>query len=183
VAWESSQPHVVASGYVQLSLFGLVIAKVSAKVAVLICGTKPQVEGGQQTRYEIKTAQDWCEFYGVPVEDGVATLYKAVDNDFLSGKQFLYKPGTSPAAPDWDGGADECGGGLHFCASPGAALGYFDTATRFVACKVAIADMRAPQEDDLYQNKIKASRICGPIVEVDRYGKPVEQVGTEAKAC
>ena len=45
---------------------------------------------------------------------------------------------------------------------------------RFIACPVALADMRPPLNGDAYPQKIKARRVCGPIVEVDRRGKPVE---------
>ena len=132
-AWGSSQPRVVASGYVQLSLLGIVVAKVTAKVAVLILG-KAQVEGGHQTRIEINTPQDWCDYYGITVEDGVAVLYKALDGEMRSPKGFLYQPGSTPAADDWDGDARECGGGLHFSPTPTMAMEFHADAKRFAAC-------------------------------------------------
>jgi hypothetical protein len=183
VAWGSSQPHVVAwgssqaefnaSGYVQASLFGLVVGTVSAGVSVLIRGTKAKIEGGKQTKYQIRTAEAWCDYYGIPVVDGVATLYKALHEDFRSPHDFSYRPGTSPEADDWDGGQEECGGGLHFSPSPIAAAEFLADARRFVACPVALADMRPPADDDDYPQKVKARRVCGPIIEVDRYGRPV----------
>src|SRR2546430_1333638 len=83
-ARESSQPHVEARGYAQLSIFGRVIAQCSARVSVLISGKKAKVEGGQQTQVVIETPQEWCDYYGVEVKDGTAILFKALDNDFFS---------------------------------------------------------------------------------------------------
>jgi len=119
------------------------------------------------------TAAEWCEHYLVDVTDGVATLYKAVRDDYRSGRGFLYAVGSTPEAPDWDGGTAECGGGLHFSPWPAMALEFDRAATRFLACPVALVDMRAPTADDSYPNKAKAQRVCGPIVEVDLNGKPV----------
>ncbi len=122
----------------------------------------------------ILTAEDWCAYHGVTVKDGVAVLYKAVRDDYRSHHGFLYVPGSAPACTDWDGGAAECGGGLHFCPSPATAWSFDEQATRFLACPVALADMRAPRDGDNYPIKMKARAICGPIVEVDRYGEPVK---------
>ena len=53
------------------------------------------------------------------------------------------------------------------------ALDFDPDATRFIACPVALADMRSPQSNDHYPNKVKARRVCGPMYEVDRYGEAV----------
>jgi len=119
------------------------------------------------------TAAEWCDRYAVEVIDGVATVYKAVRDDYRSAHGFLYAVGSTPEAPDWDGGAKECGGGLHFSPWPAMALEFDGTATRFLACPVALADMRVPQPTDNSPQKAKARRVCGPIVEVDLNGKPV----------
>ncbi|CAK0779211.1 hypothetical protein CCP3SC15_6380003 [Gammaproteobacteria bacterium] len=123
---------------------------------------------------EITTAEDWCAYHGAVVKDGVAILYKAVRNDYRSQHGFLYPIGMTATCDDWDAGAKECGGGLHFCTSPSQAATFDSDATRFLACPVALSDMRAPKADDGYPIKIKASRICGPIVEVDLWGDPVK---------
>lgn len=86
---------------------------------------------------------------------------------------------TTVEAPDWDGGHAECGGGLHFSPHPALALEFDSSATRFIACPVALADIRPPHATDGYPAKIKARRLCGPIVEVDRYGKPVLRGGDD----
>ncbi len=60
------------------------------------------------------------------------------------------------------------------------AIEFDSKATRFVACPVALADMRAPRADDRYPAKIKARRVYGPIYEVDRYGTPLVTEGSAA---
>jgi hypothetical protein len=122
----------------------------------------------------ITTAEDWCAYHGATVKDGVAILYKGVSDEYRSGLGFAYPPGTTPEAPDWDRGKAECGGGLHFCAHPAATLSYNKDTTKFIACPVALSDMRAPKANDTYPDKIKAARTCGPIYEVDRFGEPVK---------
>ncbi len=128
------------------------------------------------------TVEDWCAFYGIPVTDGIAVLFKAVRDDYRSSHGLLYSPGTQPEAPDWDGGRDECGGGLHFSFHPSAARDFDQKATRFLACPVALAEIRAPKTGDAHPNKVKARRICGPIVEVDRYGKSIQTAAVGATA-
>ena len=170
-AWESSQPRVVASGWVQLSLLGAVVAKVAAKVAVLIEGDKPRVTGGKQTRRPgIKTAADWCAYYGVPVKKGVAVLYTAVRANYKTHQHgFDYTPGTTPVAPDWDGGSPECGNGLHFSPSPAMARAFDYDAEKYVACPVALADI-AVHTDGEFLQKVKARTCAGPVWEVDEDG-------------
>ena len=129
-------------------------------------------------RLVLTTAEDWCTYHGVAVNDGVALVYKGLSDDFTSTNGFAYLPGTVPVAPDWDGGQDECGRGLHFSPSPAMTLQFHECATRFVACPVALADMRAPRSGDAHPEKIKARGCCGPVVEVDRFGEPVVPAAT-----
>jgi hypothetical protein len=132
------------------------------------------VEGGVQIRIPIlTTALAWCEFHGLEVVDGIATLYKAVRDTWQSSHAFDYTPGTTPVAPDWDGGECECGGGLHFSPTPFQASTFDSHATKYLACPVAVADMRAPKAGDCYPQKIKAKGCAGPVVEVDVNGKRV----------
>lgn len=87
-------------------------------VAITIHSKSAKISGGVKIKLPaIKTAKQWCEFYGVAVKAGVAILFKAVRGDYKSSKGFLYQPGTAPEAPDWDEGKAECGGGLHFSPS------------------------------------------------------------------
>ena len=185
VAWQSSQPHVVARhssqphveawDLAQLSLRGRrIIAKATARVSVLLHGGAT-ADGGMQVDATIRTPADWCEYYGVRVVDGVATVYKALDDDFRSPRGIDYSPGQSPVAPDWDGGREECGGGLHFSPTPTLALASHRRAGRVVACAVALSDM-CVHEDAMLPEKIKARGCCGPCMEVDRQGNPVAPV-------
>ena len=119
----------------------------------------------------VLSPSDWCERYDIPVVDGVVTLYKYVNSDFKSFRGGDYTPGTIPVASDWDGGKQECGGGLHFCPTPGHARGYQNGA-KYVACPVSLADI-AVHPDPQYPDKIKARGCCAPVYEVDMYGKPV----------
>jgi hypothetical protein len=165
VAWESA--HVVAreSAHVEASAY----------VAVHQHGTRTTVSGGGVIRVPVPTtALAWCEFYGVAVDGaGVATVYKGVRDDYRSAHGSDYRPGTMPMASDWDGGTAECGGGLHFSPHPLMTLAFDETVTRFLACPVALTDMRAPGEADNHPQKIKARGACGPLVEVDRAGCPL----------
>lgn len=112
-------------------------------------------------------------YHGVDVADGIATVFKAVRHDYRSAHGLAYVPGTTPIAPDWDGGKEECGGGLHFSPSAAGAKGFDDEATRFLSCQVRLSDMRAPKADDSYPSKIKASGCCAPVSEVTLWGAPV----------
>lgn len=173
VARGSSQPHIVANGYAQLSVWGKVIAKVSAKVSVLIHGDLAQISGGKQTKVRLKTSKGWCDYYGVEIRKGIATLFKAIDDDYSTPtartKNIFYKPGDRPSAPDWDGGKDECGGGLHASCHPLAALRFNPTAKKFVALPVRLKDFK-PYPQAQYPDKVKFEKVAGPVWEVDRDG-------------
>jgi hypothetical protein len=133
----------------------------------------PTINGGVLLeRPVIDNAEIWLEYHGVPVVDGVATLFKAVDDDYRSPKGFSYVPGTTPTAPDWDGGKEECGGGLHFCPSPAVAGTFMTGAAHYVACPVRVDDI-AVHHPATYPMKIKAPGCAGPVYEVDISGKAI----------
>jgi len=136
-----------------------------------------KVTGGVQIKLPaIKTLAAWAGFHAVTAARGLLTVYKAVNDDFRSPHGADYTPGNAPEAPDWDGGKDECGGGLHFSPSPIHALQFHAEAKRFVECRVAVKDCRKPKAGDDYPQKIKARR-CKCIREVDIDGKPVKKGG------
>jgi hypothetical protein len=110
--------------------------------------------------------EQWYEFHGVTVEDGIAYMYKAVGDDWLSDYGTSYAPGTTPEAPDWMA-VQSCGQGLHFCAHPELSRGYKSDATKFVKCGVRV------DETVTLGDKIKAKRVVVPCVEVDRYGREI----------
>ncbi|HEX9762081.1 MAG TPA: hypothetical protein VGA97_03180, partial [Acidimicrobiia bacterium] len=171
-AYGSSQ--VTASDSSQVRAYGSSQVTASGLVAVTIHGTGTKVTGGVQIAVPaIATVEDWCDHYGLPVEGGFVTLFKAVRDDYSSSHGFQYMPGSVPEAPDWDGGKRECGGGLHFSPTPHHATGFDSSATRFLAVSVAVADIRAPQPDDAFPQKVKARRAAGPCIEVDINGKPL----------
>ena len=73
--------------------------------------------------------------------DGIATVYKAVDDRWTTDRGTDYSPGTAPEAPDWRDDR-ECGQGLHFSPTPWEARAYHPEATRYVAVGIAVADLR-----------------------------------------
>jgi hypothetical protein len=177
VAWESS--HVEARGSVQIRAVDAVEVTTQSKfVVVTQHHPAAQITGPAVIIpvAPIRTAEDWIVYYGAQsyAEDMAAVvLYKAVRDDYHSSHGFLYQPGTTPQAPDWDGGKAECGGGLHFCAHPLAALDFDSQATRFIACPVLITSVVVHKHAQ-YPSKVKAPGVCAPCWEVDRTGKSIE---------
>ncbi len=166
-----------ASGSATVRASGSATVQASRYVAVTVHGVRTRVTGGVRIDLpEITTAVDWCEFYGVDVAGGVATLYKVVGEDLKSGAGLAYEPGSTPTAPDWDGGRKECGGGLHFSPRPFQALRFASDIVepyRYIACPVRLDDMRAPRATDAYPDKIKAKGCAGPVYECDIDGEPL----------
>jgi hypothetical protein len=164
---------VTALGSTIVSVQGAAKVRASDHVVIRRQGISSEVTGGVVTQVPaLTTAEEWCAFFGVEVEQGVATLYKAVDADFISRYGMSYAPGTQPQAPDWDGGAEDCGGGLHFSPSPSLALEYEPHAERYVACPVRLEDIvvsSAPR----FQSKVKAKGVSAPVYEVDESGRRV----------
>ena len=93
------------------------------------------------TALDLTDPQTWCDYHGVPVADGIATLHKAVNDDWTTGRGTDYSPGSAPSCDGWADN-NKCGGGLHFSPHPWQALGYYPDATRYVAVGVALADLR-----------------------------------------
>jgi hypothetical protein len=121
----------------------------------------------------ITTPTEWCLYYGIVINEDIALVYKAVRDNYISAHGTSYAPGQIPIAGDWDGGVAECGGGLHFSPRPVMAKEFDNIATKYIACPVAIKDMRNPRLDDQYPNKIKAARCAGPVYEVDEWGEKI----------
>jgi hypothetical protein len=175
-AWGSS--HVEARGSCSISASGHTEIQVASKLVVAQRRAQTVTVTGEGVVIDIPpitTAEQWCEYYGVSVTDGVATLYKAVRADFASGHdtEFFWTPGTRPSVPHMDD--RECGLGLHFVPHPSFGLQFYSASdVRFVACPVALADMRVTPSDQAgYPMKVKAQRVAGPVWECDRYGKAV----------
>ena len=173
---------VTAFGRVFVRLFSALKITATAQVVILRePRSRGDVDGGHVVQASApKTAAHWCEDHGVEVKDGIAILYKGVSDAFISPRGGNYRPGTTPMAPDWDGGQAECGGGLHFSPRPAMTLQFANNAERFVACPVALADMRAPKDDDEYPAKIKARGCCAPVWEVSLKGERIKSVAEGA---
>ena len=130
--------------------------------------------GGVEIKYKApKTAAEWLAHYEVKPVRGVAILYKGVDAQYKSPRGGNYTPGTKPQCEDWDGGAEECGGGLHFSPAPFLTLKYAPNAVKWVACPVKVSEIVVHPEAR-YPDKVKAPRVCAPCYEVDIDGNRMD---------
>jgi hypothetical protein len=168
---------VAAGGTSSVRAFGLAVVRARHRARVEAADGVAVIrhEGGSTAGGAARpaSAAEWCAFYGVPVEDGVATLYKAVDDGFDSYHGVSYRPGSMPQAADWDGGEQECGGGLHFSPRPTFALGAPADEVRFVACPVRLDDV-VFHPGGMYPDKVKARGVCAPVYEVDEDGSAID---------
>jgi hypothetical protein len=160
---------VKARGTAIVRAHGSVSIEATQLVTVVAHGDAPSVGGGPTASLPDapSSVEEWCRLHGVSVEDGVATLYKAVDADFRSYNGMSYEPGSLPRASDWDGGLETCGGGLHFSPSPLSAGRYAVNESRYVACPVSLEDTV------LLDDKVKSIGVCAPVYEVDEDGRPL----------
>ncbi len=178
-AWDATTVRAGGTAQVRARGAAMIRARGQARidagdeVAVTRHGPRVEVTGGSLVEVpRFESVGDWCAFHGVRVADGVATLYKAVGEDYASRRGTSYAPGSKPQADDWDGGERECGGGLHFAPSPAVALQFFPRAVRYVACPVRLEDMAIAGR--FHQpGKIKARGVCAPVYEVDGLGRPL----------
>ena len=171
--WAYDSATVRASDSATVRAYGSATVRASKFVAVHQHSNNATIAGGVVIRVpEITTAEQWCEYRGVPVrDDGTVVLFKAVDGKWKSGRGFAYAPGSTPEAPDWDP-VPECGGGLHFVARPHEGLSFFPDATRFVACPVRLDEI-VVHPNPAHPSKVKAPRVVAPCWEVDIDGVEV----------
>ena len=175
-AYDSSK--VTACGFSKVTACGSSQVRAGKYNAVTRSGPNANIEGGVLIEIpRLDTAEKWCEFYGVEVLGGVAILFKALNDDWTSPKGTSYAPGQIPFAPDWDGGMQECGGGLHFSPRPFMALEFHRQATRFAGCPVALRDI-AVHPNGSYPNKVKARGCAGPCFAVDIDGNKMAETET-----
>jgi hypothetical protein len=116
-------------------------------------------------------AKAWCEYHGVKVSRGIATLYKAVNDKWTTDRGTDYSPGSKPSCNDFRD-TDACGHGLHFGPTPVHALAYYHEATRFVAVGVRLDELRPITGDTA---KAKAPRVVRACVEVDIDGNVIAE--------
>ena len=126
--------------------------------AARLIGALP-VATGDGRWMRVQSAEDWCRYHGLPVDDGHVWLTKIVNTDGRSERGAVYLPGEPLPTPDrWDPSPDKaCGAGLHLSPSPVHARGYYDPpGGRVMECRVALADI-AVHEPDL--SKVRVARI------------------------
>jgi hypothetical protein len=192
VAWESSSPRVVAWGSSSPRVEAWGSSRTSgssARYAITAVhrhdNAKVDIPGAVVVETPaIETAEQWADYYGATVADGHVTVYKALDDDFSTSRArpagIAYTPGLAlVTAPDWNA-RPVCGGGLHACAHPVLAEGYNERATRYVSLRAKLDELVVIRDGGT-PDKVKAARLYGPIVEVDRHGDPLA-VAAPAKA-
>jgi hypothetical protein len=158
---------------VQLRVRGNATIVAAVTVAICILGGNPQITGGGYIhRVDCSTPAKWCEHYGVAIVDGFALLAKGVQAAYTSARGAVYAPGKKVNAPDWDGGARECGGGLHFSPRPSMTREFERAPKHFLICPVKLTDIAVHPDGD-YPQKVKARAVSAPIWECDEDGKPL----------
>lgn len=124
-------------------------------------GTVYRADGSLSTLQDPTT---WCQMFHVAVDNGVATVYKAVDTFWTTAwavrQGIFYTPGSCPEAPDWED--SDTGGGLHFSPTPFQARQVVRNCTHVVSCGVRLDEMR-PLTDDV----CKAPRVVRACEKVD----------------
>jgi hypothetical protein len=158
--------QVTAYGSAQVTASGSAQVRAGKFVAVTRHGTFTKVDGGIQIQIPaITTPAEWCAYWDVTVTDGIATLYKGVNDAFASPHGANYAPGSLPEAADWQP-TDACGNGLHFSPRPILTQRYNPDATKFVACGVRVDELVVITEGSDTPDKVKARRVVTPCVEV-----------------
>ena len=159
---------VTAFDSATVAAFDSATVRASAHVAVLVKSAHAVASGGviiDMSTIDLTNAAAWCEHYGVEVVDGVATVYKAVDDAWTTSRGTDYSPGSLPTALDWRDDRKH-GGGLHFSPWPWQALEYHPGATRFVAAGVPIETLR-PLVDGIPQCKVPHVVVACREVTID----------------
>ena len=179
-AWGSSHVEARESSHVVARESSHVVARESSHVeaapyvAVHLHSQRVTLSGGvviDCTAIDLHDPQPWCDYHGVKVTDGIATLYKALDADLKAGHTYTvtkYTPGRKVSCKDWRDD-NECGGGLHLGPTTSNATAYMADAARWVAVEVPIADLR-PILGSTAKCKVKA---CKVVAEVNRWGAPL----------
>jgi hypothetical protein len=168
----SGSATVTASGSATVRAYDSATVTATPLVAVHLHSATVSVTGGvvlDHSNLADFTAAQWCEYHGVKVSRGIATLYKAVNNRWTTDRGTDYSPGSKPSCDDFRD-TNACGAGLHFGPTPFHALAYFREATKFLAVGVRVSELRPITGDTA---KAKAPRVVRACVEVDIDGKEV----------
>jgi hypothetical protein len=120
----------------------------------------------------------WCEFNGVDVKRGFATVFKRVSADFKTQEgtpnETPWNIGSTLEHKAWDPEKKECGAGkYHACPAPHYCNQYRGTfGDRYVAIRVAIEDMFLWKDKPEHPNKI-AFRKGLVLHECDVHGRKI----------
>jgi len=145
--------------------------RAKSRVAVHLHSGRATIAGGviiDHTQEPIEPAA-WCAWHDIDITDGIATVYKAVNDGWTTDRGTDYAPGALPSCDDWIDN-NQCGGGLHFSPTPIEARAYHREATRYVAVGVTVADLRPILG---VTPKCKSPRVVRACVEVDIDGREV----------
>jgi hypothetical protein len=170
-AYDSST--VTACGSSTVTAYGSSTVRACGSVAVHLHSATVKLKGGvvlDHTKINDFDGKRWCEYHGVEVKRGVATLFKAVNDAWTTDLGTDYSPGSKPSCDDFKD-TDACGNGLHFGPTPVHAQAYFDDATKFVAVGVKVCELRPISGGAA---KAKAPRVVRACVEVDIDGREIE---------
>ena len=166
---------VSAYGTATVRAYGTATVSAAKYVAVHQHSRHAAITGGHLIVVpDIATVDDWFDYHGVNATDGHVVLYKAVDDQLRSGRGMPYPLGDVVEAPDWSP-TNQCGGGLHLCATVRHSTAYFSGATRWLACRAAVADLVVITDGNGQSDKVKARRV-EVLHEVDIHGRPVGEV-------
>jgi hypothetical protein len=163
---------VTAYGSSTVTAYDSSTVRAARLVAVHLHSATVKVAGGvvlDHSNIRDFDARQWCEYHGVKVSRGIATLYKAVNDKWTTDRGTDYSPGSKPSCDDFKD-TDACGSGLHFGPTPVHALAYFREATRFVAVGVRLDELRPITGETA---KAKAPRVVRACVEVDIDGNVI----------
>jgi hypothetical protein len=105
------------------------------------------------------------ERHGLVPDKGKVVMFKAVDEELVSGYGYHYPLGATVACDDWEA-LPHCGNGLHFWATADQAVNW-EPHGRFLACEIAVKDMvildsgkvKVPSATVLYEVSCTGERI------------------------
>jgi len=133
-----------------------------------------EIIGGTAQEVKRSEPQDWCDYHGVKVIDGIATLYKALNKGFKSPRGGNYTPGTTPRLSKFQAEPECCADALYFSPTPRHAHQFLPSPDCYVACPVLVSEIVTHVNGD-YPEKVKAIGCCAPVYEVDVNGNPINQ--------
>ena len=163
---------VRASGSASVSAFGSASVSATPHVAVHLHSKRVTHTGGviiDITDLDLYDPATWADHTGAELDGTTLTLYKAVTDYLKSDYGTTYPIGKTVTEAKYRDD-NECGNGLHLCPTPGQALDYFTSATRFLACAVNIKDV-SPIIGGTAKCKVRKLKV---LHEVDVHGRKIE---------